>query len=225
MRSSMLGSTIVLGLIAFVVGGCQNKIYDENVALHNQNRELQQKLSESDMKVRSTPDTSSQMASMQQELNARDAKIAELQAQLANPAPNTPAEESTLLKGIEVTRDDRAGTMTVNLPGDVLFASGSADLKQSAKSTLDKITSAIKKDYNGKRVIVQGYTDTDPISRTKDKWQDNLDLSAARSRAVAKYLVQQGLDPKHVGLQAYGDTMARGSKDKSRRVEIVIATR
>ena len=225
MRTSMLGSTIVLGLVAFVGAGCQNKLYDENVALHNQNRELQQKLTESEMKQHSTPDTSQQMANMQQELNARDAKIAELQAQLANPAPNAPAEESNLLKGIEVTRDDRAGTMTVNLPGDVLFSSGSAELKSSAKSTLDKICGAIKKDYNGKRVIVQGYTDTDPISKTKDKWEDNLDLSAGRARAVAKYLTQQGIDAKNVGLQAYGETMPKGGKDRSRRVEIVIATR
>jgi len=225
MRFSMLGSVTVLVLLSLVNSGCQNKLYEENRQLHSQNRELQQKLSESDMKVRSTPDTSQQMASMQQELKARDEKIAELQAQLANPAPNTPAEESNLLKGIEVTRDDRAGTMTVNLPGDVLFASGSADLKQSAKSTLDKITAAIKKDYNGKRVIVQGYTDTDPISKTKDKWEDNLDLSAGRARAVAKYLTQQGVDSKHVGLQAYGETMPKNGKDRSRRVEIVIATR
>ena len=35
-------------------------------------------------------------------------------------------------------------------------------------------------------MIVKGYTDTDPISRTKDKYKDNLDLSAERARrAVA----------------------------------------
>ena len=175
MRLSMVGCTVVLALLASLATGCQNKLYDENVALHNQNRELQQKLTDADMKLRSAPDPS-QMASMQQELNARDAKIAELQQQLANPAPNASAEDSNLLKGIEVTRDDRAGTMTVNLPGDVLFASGSDDLKSSARGTLEKIIAAVKKDYAGKRVIVQGYTDTDPISKTKNKWEDNLAL-------------------------------------------------
>jgi flagellar motor protein MotB len=219
-----LSALTLVSLMSFA-GGCQNKLFEENTALHQQNRELQQRLSAADSKQQSMPDNSQQIASMQSELNARDQKIAELQAQLANPAPNTPPEEGGLLKGIEVTRDERAGTMTVNLPGDVLFASGSSELKSSAKSTLDKITSAIKKDYNGKQVVVPGYTDTDPISRTKDKWQDNLDLSAARARTVAKYLVTQGLDQKNVGLQAYGDTMPKGSKDKSRRVEIVIRTR
>jgi len=150
----------------------------------------------------------------------------ELQSQLRTPTPaqaqtQTPAETNGL-SGIEVTRDDKAGTITVNLPGDVLFQSGRADLKESAKGTLNKVCTAIKKDYPGKKIIVRGYTDTDPISRTKDKWQDNLDLSAARARTVAQYLVQQGV--AKVGTQAFGDTMPRGNKDRSRRVEVVVAT-
>jgi flagellar motor protein MotB len=153
------------------------------------------------------------------------AASSELQAQLNRPAPNAAPEESNLLKGIEVTRNEREGTLTINMPGDILFASGSAELKQSAKSTLDKIVGAVKKDYPGKNVVVRGFTDTDPITKTKDKWQDNLDLSAARARTVAKYLTQQGLEQKHVGTQAYGETMPRNSKDHSRRVEIVVATR
>ena len=56
-------------------------------------------------------------------------------------------------------------------PGDVLFAPGKADLKESAKATLNKIANAVKKDYGGKRLLVQGYTDRDPIARTKDKWE------------------------------------------------------
>src|SRR4051812_15717647 len=218
-----MGWSIGLLVVGAMGTGCQNKLYDENLSLHRQNNELQSQLRESQNRPQPA-DQSAQVASMQQEIANRDARITELQNQLNKPTPNTSPEENNLLKGIEVTRDDRAGTMTVNLPGDVLFASGSADLKQSAKGTLDKITAAIKKDYNGKRVIVQGYTDTDPISKTKDKWEDNLDLSAGRARAVAKYLTQQGVDSKHVGLQAYGETMPKNGKDRSRRVEIVIAT-
>jgi len=210
---------------ALFAGGCQNKLHDENDALWKQNRELQSQLSDSRNKPASPSADPSQVAQLQSDLQQRDAKIAELQAQLNKPTPNAPPEESDLLQGIEVTKDPAAGTVTVNLPGDVLFASGASDLKQSARATLDKVVAAIKKDYAGKKVIVQGYTDTDPISRTKDKWKDNLDLSAARARTVAGYLVEQGLNSHQVGLQAYGDTSPRGSKDKSRRVQIVVATR
>jgi chemotaxis protein MotB len=224
MRRSMSIAALV-SLVALGTG-CQSKMHDENLALHRQNRELQTQLSDEKGRPKSTaPDNSGQIAAMQSEIAQRDAKIAELQAQLNKPEPQATPEEGNLLQGIEVTRDPRAGTVTVNLPGDVLFASGSAELKSSAKATLDKVVNALKKDYAGKKTIVQGYTDTDPISKTKDKWEDNLDLSAARARAVAKYLVQQGLDSRHVSLQAYGETMPKGTKDRSRRVEIVVATR
>lgn len=225
MRRLMSISATLISLVAFGMG-CQSKMHDENLALHHQNRELQAQLSEEKNRPKTaTADNSGQIAAMQSEIAQRDQKIAELQAQLNKPEPQATAEEGGLLKGIEVTRDEAAGTVTVNLPGDVLFSSGSADLKSSAKGTLDKVVGAVKKDYPGKRVIVRGYTDTDPISKTKDKWEDNLDLSAARARTVAKYLVTQGLDSKHVGMQAYGETMPKGTKDRSRRVEIVVATR
>ena len=54
---------------------------------------------------------------------------------------------------------------------------------------------------------------------------DNLDLSAARARAVAHYLVEQGLESKAVDMRAFGTTKPRGNKSQSRRVEIVVATR
>jgi outer membrane protein OmpA-like peptidoglycan-associated protein len=215
-------------LVACAVGagGCQNKLHDENELLWKQNRELQSQLTESQNRNRNAPPPGdpNQVAQLQGEIQKRDDKIAELQAQLSKPAPNTPAEDSNLLKGIEVTKDSAAGTVTVNLPGDVLFASGSSELKQSARATLDKVVAAIKRDYPGKKVLVQGYTDTDPIARTKDKWKDNLDLSAARARTVKQYLVDHGLTEKQVGLQAYGDTAPKGNKDRSRRVEIVVST-
>ncbi|MBC8106527.1 MAG: DUF815 domain-containing protein, partial [Anaerolineae bacterium] len=56
------------------------------------------------MRARSAPDAS-QMATMQQELNARDQRIAELQSQLANPSPTASSDESDLLKGIENQRE------------------------------------------------------------------------------------------------------------------------
>ncbi|MGH7178417.1 MAG: hypothetical protein ACREJC_13645, partial [Tepidisphaeraceae bacterium] len=142
MRCSWMGCTGLLVLIAAGTG-CQNKLHDENKALWQQNRELQGKLDESDAKLRVAPDPS-QYATMQQELAARDQQIADLKSQLQRPAPGSPLDPA--LAGIEVTRDERAGTMTINLPGDVLFAPGSAALKESAKTTLNKLITAVKKD-------------------------------------------------------------------------------
>jgi chemotaxis protein MotB len=213
---------ILLSILCAAGVGCENKLQDENTALWRQNRELQTRNRELEAERDARADPS-QVTSLQQQLSEKDQQISDLQNQLRTPQPGAPANDS--LAGIEVTKDEKAGTVTVNVPGDVLFAPGQAELKESAKTTLNKIANAIKKDYGSKKLLVQGYTDRDPISRTKDKWTDNLELSAARARAVATYLSSQGVDLHRVGLQAYGDTVQKNSKERSRRVEIVVLTR
>lgn len=211
-----------LALIGIIATGCQSKdMKAENIELRQENRNLQAKLSDTETRLKSAPDPS-QLSAMQQELTNRDAQIAQLQSQLRQP---TAGQTPSGLEGIEVTRDNAAGTVTVNLPGDVLFSSGEAELRPAAKTTLAKVVAALKRDYPGKKVLVDGYTDTDPISRTKDKFKDNLDLSAARARAVQQFLIEQGLTASQVGVRAFGDTRPRSSKSASRRVEVVVSAR
>lgn len=215
----------ILPVLAAGVVGCQNKVHDENVALRRQNVELQDRLRMQEVELASRPQPSD-VAALQGQLAERDRAIEDLRAQLlAKPAPGE-AEPDPALSGLTVTRDDRTGTITVAVPGAVLFAPGDADVKASAGTTLKKLAAVVKKDYPGKKVIVAGHTDSSPISRTKDKWKDNLDLSAARARSVANFLIKEGgLDPKNVGLQALSDTQPKKTPDQSRRVEIVVVTR
>ena len=46
---------------------------------------------------------------------------------------------------------------------------------------------------------MNGHTDSDPISKTKSRWKDNLDLSAERARVVGKYLADKGVPAKQLG--------------------------
>lgn len=208
-------SAVLVGLLSFLGVGCQNKVHDENIALHKENRELRDRLS-------AAPDPS-QLQTMQEEIAMRNAKIQELEDQLRQPAPGGGAQPG--LEGIDATYDPQAGTVTVNLPGDVLFDSGKASLKESAKSTLNKIIAAIRKDYPAKQIFVDGHTDTDPINKSRGKWEDNLDLSAARARAVVNHLTSNGLDSKQVVLRAYGSNNPKANKAASRRVEVVVVVR
>jgi chemotaxis protein MotB len=200
--------------------GCQSKLAEENKQLWAQNRELQARYGEAANQPKADPQ---QVNALQGEIAARDAKIAELEQQLR--APTTGQDPDPQLAGIETSFDQATGNMTVNIPGDVLFDAGRASLKDSARSTLNKIAGAIKKEYAGKHVFVDGHTDPDPITKTKGMWQDNLDLSAERARAVAKYLTSQGLDQRNVDTRAFGSTVPKKTKESSRRVEIVVATR
>ena len=218
-----------LGIFFFTAGltamgaGCTNKVHDENLALHDQNRELQSQLSDREEKLKSAPD-SAQLAAMQKEIADRDAKIRDLQTNLTHsPAGGNSADPS--LAGIEATYDAKAGTLTVNLPGDVLFDAGKATLKSTALSTLDKVAGAIKKEYSGKTIRVDGYTDNDPITKTRSQWDDNWDLSYARAKSVTNYLTAHGVDSHGISIVANGSNKAKSTKPASRRVEIVVVTR
>lgn len=223
MKLARIASTLLLSTISIISGlGCVDKVHDENLALHQQNRELQAQLTERDERLRAAPDAA-QLATMQRDLADRDAKIRELQASLAKPTAGGPTDPT--LAGIEATYDPKAGTLTVNLPGDVLFDAGKATLKPSALGTLDKIASAIKNDYSGKTIKVDGYTDNDPITKTRDQWDDNWDLSYGRAKSVMQYLTAHGVDQHMVSIVANGANKPRSSKPASRRVEIVVVTK
>jgi flagellar motor protein MotB len=217
-------ATLVCGA-TLLATGCQNKMHDENLALHEQNRKLQADLNDKSSRLTDTEGRLAQ-APDPAALGAMQARIAELEGQLkAAPAPTAgqpagPADPN--LAGIEATYDKARGTLTVNLPGEVLFEPGKAVIKTSAQPTLDKIVSAIKKDYATKTIYVDGHTDADPITKTKGTWEDNWDLAAARANAVRRYLTTKGVDPKKVDLRSFGPNKPKKNKDASRRVEIVV---
>lgn len=228
MRLIRMGAMTAMVAIATAGSiGCKSSMHDENLALHAQNRELQEQLRmrEAERDARLDP---SALAAKDAELAKQQQQIAELQNQLRQPAPASSGAPATDpgISGIETSFNNATGEMTVTLPGDVLFDSGRATLKESSKATLNKVAAAIKKDYPGKKLLVDGHTDSDPISKTKSMWKDNLDLSAERARVVGKYLAEQGVSAKLIGTRGFGDTKPRGGdKSRNRRVEVVVSTR
>jgi chemotaxis protein MotB len=211
-----------IGLFSLIGVGCQNALHDQNLALHSQNRELQERVNQLEGELGTRPDAA-QVAGLQQELADRDAQIASLSSKLTTPVAGTSAPG---IEGIETEFDASTGEMTVRVPGDVLFDSGVATLKQSARGTLDKIADALKGDYSGKALRVEGHTDADPLVRTKAQWQDNRNLSLARALAVTRYLESKGVDGKRIATAGFGEFQPRGNdKSKNRRVEIVVITR
>jgi len=215
-----------MGMVAGILGamfaaGCQNKLHDENQALWQQNRELQSKLNETSASAPKQQDNA-QLASLQQQVAERDARIAELQKQLQQPAPGAAADPA--LAGISTSYDKASGKMTVAVPGDVLFAPGDASVRDEAKGTLDKVAASLKKEYAGKRLRIDGHTDSDPIRYSK--WKSNQDLSEARAAAVKTYLVKKGVDPALITTHGFGADKPKGTdKSVNRRVEIVVSTR
>ena len=134
-------------------------------------------------------------------------------------------------EGLDVAIDPSAGTITVTLENAILFDSGKATLKSSTNKELDQIISVLKQKYAGRHVDVIGHTDTDPINKTKDKWEDNWDLSTARALSVAHYLMNHGIADELILAGGCGPARpiaannTTANKAKNRRVEVVVHLR
>ncbi len=190
--------------LALLAGGCgpeMSRLRQERDALFAQNQEAQNLID--DLR------------------RANDALRMESDTLRTDMAGGVPADRTNQFENIpDVDVVQGANTIAVRVPGDLLFAAGKAELNAAAKSTLSQIASIISSEYPGRRVRVEGYTDTDPIS--KSNWQDNLELSLQRSAAVYRYLQEQGLPPELMYASGFGSQKARESKQLSRRVEIVV---
>lgn len=120
---------------------------------------------------------------------------------------------------LPTTDTDRG--LVVNM-GDVLFATGKADLNTDAKIALAKL-SGIVLNYPTLKLAIGGYTDS---TGTADF---NMKLSQARADSVLDYLVTQGLDASILSAQGYGmdnpvaDNSTAQGRQKNRRVEIVVS--
>ncbi|MEM6313815.1 MAG: OmpA family protein [Planctomycetota bacterium] len=200
--------------------GCQNRMHDENLALFEENKALRDRMAQ---QKAGTVDGQT-FIDLQNQLAAAEAEINSLQAQLNGAAlAGAPMDD---IAGLETEMNAATGEMTVRVPGDVLFASGVAEIKDEAKATLDEVARVLESDYAGMPVRVEGHTDADPVTKTKAQFTDNFGLSSARALTVMRYLQSQGVDPTRLSAVGHGMNVPRGGeKSEDRRVEIVVVTR
>lgn len=117
------------------------------------------------------------------------------------------------------------GRMVINLPQDILFASGSADLGMDGRETLSDIATVLG-EFDDRTFQVEGHTDDDPISTAQ--FPSNWELSAARALSVVKLLVARGVSQELVSGAAYGEfqPLATNQTEEgqrlNRRIEIVM---
>jgi chemotaxis protein MotB len=159
----------------------------------------------------------------EQERRRLDQEIAGLQDQMKQQPPTTAqatggSPSLDLPEG--VTANVQNGVLTLTIEGDVLFDSGKATLKPDAKTTLDKVTSEIKKKYPEKRLRLAGFTDTDPIK--KSGFKTNYHLGFERAFSVGQYMNGKGIANSKIEYSSFGPELPKSSKKESRRVEIAI---
>lgn len=130
-------------------------------------------------------------------------------------------KEQTAGSGVDVTEVDGGSAILVNLPDGVTFATGSATITPTFRSTLDQVAASLVQ-YPNSLIDVYGHTDT--VGSTAS----NQRLSEERARAVTNYLTSRGVASSRVRWQGFGETqlkVATGdgvNEPANRRVEIKI---
>ncbi len=213
MRMTM-PTTLSLVLVAVAATGCESQQEKDRLTLLEQeNTELRTQLDERDKALDAANGelrtANSSIRDWQEKYNAAEEEWA-----TAQPADG--------FEGIEgVTATYGPNDVTVSVEGDVLFDSGRTTLKAAAKQALNRVASVLQAQYPGRAIIVAGHTDTDPIRKSGHK--SNYHLGFERGWAVRNFLTTHGVSSDDIAVMSYGPDRPKGSSQKSRRVEIVVA--
>ena len=158
--------------------------------------------------AREEDDTAREATDAAQKLRAESAAAAALQA----------AAFQREIEALQAKPTDRGLVLTL---GDVLFASGSAEIQSGGNSNLNKLVNFLKQ-YPDRNVQIEGHTDNVGSA------EYNLALSQRRADSVRRYLIQQGIDSRRLLATGVGMGRPVASNDtatgrqQNRRVEIII---
>ena len=118
--------------------------------------------------------------------------------------------------------------LQVTLVNEILFPESGWEVGPKGIEVLMKVAPSLE-NLNGKRIIVQGFTDNGPVDETlRTRFPTNWELSASRATNVVRHLQAQGVDPGTLAAEAFGqyhpvvpnDTLE--GRRKNQRIIIVI---
>lgn len=193
----------------------------QQAELQRQQAEQAQQQAQTEAQQRLAAEQQAQQTAQQADAARRQAQQAQQQAQAAETQQQQLRQQlRDQLNQILQTRDTARG-LIVSMP-DVLFDTGSATLKPTARERLAKV-SGILIAHPDIKVEVDGYTDStgDPMFNQK--------LSQDRAASVQSYLTQQGVPAGSVSIHGFGEANPIASNDsaagrqQNRRVELVVS--
>ena len=169
----------------------------------------------------------------QEELEARSARVAELESIINKKDSMVTVLKQRIskaligLEGEGLTVVQKNGKVYISLEEDLLFASGKYQVGTAGVSALNKLSAALA-DQKDLEILVEGHTDSIPISKGTVK--DNWDLSVLRATAVVKVLMSNpNLNPIQLTAAGRGEHMpfksnaAPEGRAANRRIEIILA--
>jgi len=189
-------------------------------------RKLQERAPESEESIKERLALEEQVAKLKQAV----AKLEEEKIQLMEQVPGSegtvvfefPPEVRARLK---LAVNDSTGGLI--LEHELLFGRSGATLTAEGKALVRNVAEALKVgQLAGRRIYVDGHTDSRPVKMNLQLNPDNWVLGARRADSVVRELIAAGVDPKRITLRSFAYTLPlypeRPESPRNRRVEIVI---
>lgn len=252
MTTLRIRTATVVGALALLVCGLAGAACgpsDEQIAAENRARALEQQLADAntareglDRRLTEMTTTNAAMTErlralgqnvegLQSDLDRTQRALTELQererqaqARLATFRQMVERFRSMIASGrlrVHVVR----GRMVVELPDNILFESGEAELKEAGQTALGEIVEVLKT-IPGREFQVAGHTDNVPIRSRR--YPSNWELSTSRAVAVTKFMIERGLEGGRISAAGHAETQPVASNDtpegraQNRRIEIIL---
>jgi outer membrane protein OmpA-like peptidoglycan-associated protein len=132
-------------------------------------------------------------------------------------------ERATMGSGVQVSQTPD-NQLKLNIPSDISFDTGRADIKPNLRPILDQFASGLSGQPNTEVRII-GHTD----SQGSDAVNDPLSLN--RAQAAKQYLAARGVDPNRIVIAGRGehepvaDNSTEAGRARNRRVEVFLGER
>lgn len=237
MHSGIIRISLLSLACVITMGGCvsqgtynqlaqdRDKLKQENEQLLKQNRALQGNVKLSRNRENMTAQEREQLKqelAISNETLATTTKEAKAVTTLYDKLVKDLAGEVANQK---VTIHQMQSGVNVQLPAEVLFESGSADVSTEGKVVLHKVALELKEVPF--QTIVGGFTDNVAISkRLAPQFPTNWDLAAARATQVVRLLEQSGVPSDQLVAVSFGENQPIADNDnpqgraQNRRIEI-----
>lgn len=117
------------------------------------------------------------------------------------------------------------GRIVINLPENVLFATGSATINAGGQETLRQV-SALLAQFPDRRFQIEGHTDNVPIHNAR--FASNWELSTGRALSVVHLMIREGVATTNVSAAGFGEFHPRADnatpegRTLNRRIEIIM---
>lgn len=132
-------------------------------------------------------------------------------------------ERATMGSGVQVTQTPD-NQLKLNIPSDISFDTGRADIKPKLRPILDQFASGLSSQPNTEVRII-GHTDSTGSDTLNDR------LSVQRAESARQYLAARGVDPARVVIAGRGerepiaDNATEAGRARNRRVEVYLGER